>query len=339
MAIFDIMFARFPFGRCDDPDVTDWLVGTVVKCKLDPRIGRVANFWKSDTPIPMLRNLAIEAAKADKCHFLVMVDNDMSPDCYLASNRNRLDILSDALPFWDSSIDFMIRNYVRGPCMVGSPYCGPPPHEMPYIFRWANMQSDHPNADAHIEPYTREEAAIRSGFEEVACLPTGLVIVDMRVFDNPLVNPPYFDYEYTDRFQQKKASTEDCMMTRDLNIANIPLYVNWDAWSGHWKKKCVGKPKPIYREQIHQKFIDAAQKNISARQKLLFVQESDGYEGSGTAPVPGDAAASSPTPGGKCDSAGDGQDGVRVIELEPGNFRVATEVPRRSVSIGVFGRG
>ena len=352
MGPFDVMFARFPFGRSDDPDVTDWLIGAVVSCKLDPRVGRIANFWINETPITMSRNNAVEAAKADKCHYLVMIDSDMKPDAYVCSNKNRLDTDPSAKPFWDSSWDFILRHRDRGPCMIGAPYCGPPPHENCYIFRWSNFQSDHPNADLRIEQFTREEVVNRSGFEEVCCLPTGLVIIDMRVFDNPLVVPPYFTYEYTDGREQKKASTEDCVFTRDLNIANIPLYVNWDAWAGHWKRKCVGKPKPILREQVHQKFLEAVQNNISGKQKIRCVHpfEADaaairnavnGGDDAGVHPASGDdsgvagkANGSGPEP----ESPGTGPSDSGVVQAQPSYFGAACTKPGRGASIGIFPR-
>lgn len=333
-----IMFARFPFMRCDDPDVTDWLVETVVKCKLDPRVSKISKVVINDTPITMGRNRAVECAKAEKADFLVMIDNDMKPDGYLGSNVNRLDTDTSARPFWDSSWDFMLRRYEIGPCMVGAPYCGPPPHENVYVFRWATYQTDHPNADLRIEQFTREEAVVRAGFEEVSCLPTGLVIIDMRIFDNPLVVPPYFTYEYTDKFEHKKASTEDCVFTRDLNMANIPLYVNWDAWAGHWKRKCVGKPKPIFREQVHKKFVEAATKGLSRNQKLFFAQK-DTLDAE---PI-GDPdsvylGAKSSGSGGQRNDSWDGQDGGGVVELTPSGYATTQAIARGSSPIGVFSK-
>ena len=336
-----IMFARFPFMRMDAPEVTDWLCETACKCKIDPRVSRISKIWVNNTPITMGRNKIVEAAKAERSDFLVMIDNDMKPDAYLATNTNRLDADSSARPFWDSSFEFMLANYENGPCMVGAPYCGPPPHENVYVFRWANFQTDHPNADLRIEQFTREEACVRSGLEEVACLPTGLVIIDMRVFQNPLVQPPYFSYEYTDKYEQQKASTEDCVFTRDLNMANIPLYVNWDAWAGHWKQKCVGRPKPIFREQVHQKFIDAVHNSPSLKKKLVFVQEYDGDAGVQPAGGASTDIASEPVvpsgPGNQ--NSGSGESGIRVLEVEPNVFAVASEVPRRSFRIGILDRG
>lgn len=344
-----VMFVRFPFMRMDAPEVTDWMVETVVKCKLDPRVSNIPHLWINDTPITMGRNKAVEAAKAAKADFLVMIDNDMKPDAYLSTNPNNLEVDPNAKPFWDSTWDFMLKHYEHGPCMVGAPYCGPPPYENVYVFRWANYQTGHPNADIHIEQYTREESVIRTGFEEVACLPTGLVVIDMRVFDNPLVTPPYFTYEWTDKYEMKKASTEDCVFTRDLNIANIPLYVNWDAWAGHWKMKCVGRPKPLYREQIHKKFIQAVE-GVSREKRLRQVRGweiLDNDAGVQSAGGSGSAAASSqavvpglvPGSGSEGSDSWSGQDGVRAVGDEPLGCTITTEGSRRSAAIGILRGG
>lgn len=345
------MFARFPFLRTDAPEVTDWLVETVVKCKLDPRVSSISKIWINDTPITMGRNKAVEAAKAARADFLVMIDNDMKPDAYLGSNTNRLDIDSSAQPFWDSSWDFMLRHYDHGPCMIGAPYCGPPPHENVYVFRWATYQSDHPNADLHIEQFTREEAVERAGFEEVACLPTGLVLIDMRVFDNPLVTPPYFSYEWTDAFAMKKASTEDCVFTRDLNLANIPLYVNWDAWAGHWKMKCVGRPRPIFREQVSAKFVQAVEANVSNARKIRCVHSFEADAPSIRQALAEEAqhaaihpsATSQSIHAGTCPGAGDsgagpGPNDNGTDQSQSHADTPPTEVPRGSHSIGIVSR-
>jgi len=276
MAGFTVMFSRFPFGASEHPDVTDWLVETVIKCKFDSRISAVRNMRIDDTPITASRNRVVEGAKAAEVDYLVMIDSDMKPDAYLPGNPHGLGQDDLARPFWDSSWEFMLNHRDHGPCMIGVPYCGPPPHENVYVFTWATFQSDHPNVDLRIEPFAREAVVNRRGFEEVACLPTGLVLIDMRVFDNPLVVPPYFDYEWKNKFEMHKASTEDCFFTRDLNMANIPLYVNWDSWAGHWKRKCVGKPTIIHREQIARKFRDAVLADRSNQEHLLFVNRLDG---------------------------------------------------------------
>src|SRR5262249_10242601 len=184
---FNVMFARFPGlfsnGQAEQPDVTDWLVQTVIKAKSDPRIKSVMNFRKADTPIPMVRNECIERAQEKGADILVMVDSDMAPDLYLGRDRN-------ARPFWDTTLEFVLDH--AGPCVVAPPSCGPAPHENVYVFRWASHQSDHPNPDNRLEAYTREEAAGLTGIRRAAALPTGLIMIDMRAIE--AIKPPYFYY-------------------------------------------------------------------------------------------------------------------------------------------------
>jgi hypothetical protein len=253
------MFARFPFGACDHPDTSDWLVSTVLKAKADPRISDLFHWRIDDTPITMGRNRCIQIAKDARADLLLMLDSDMSPDLPEPGGK----------PFWDTSFEFIYRHYDRGPSVVAAPYCGPPPHENCYVFRWASIQSDHPDADMRLEQFTREEAAIRGGFEKVAALPTGLFLLDMRAIER--LTPPYFYYEWTDQFEQAKASTEDVTFTRDLSLAGVPLYVNWDAWAGHWKRKRVGKPKLITAEQVGKQFREAVLRNHHYGDRLVMV--------------------------------------------------------------------
>ena len=62
----------------------------------------------------MTRNLCVEDAKHNKADFLVMIDNDMSPD------------LKGEKPFWDTSWDSILKPENQ-PCIIAAPYCGPPP--------------------------------------------------------------------------------------------------------------------------------------------------------------------------------------------------------------------
>jgi hypothetical protein len=264
-----VMFARFPGNRVDDPDTTDWLVETVLKAKADERIGRVVRWWKNDTPITMTRNECVEVAKREGVDVLVMVDNDMKPDAYLAGNPNRLAADPLARPFWDTAFNFLCEH--QGPCVVGVPYCGPPPVENIYVFEWAKYQSDNPNADIRLEQFTREQAAIRTGFEEVGALPTGLIMFHMKALEK--IKPPYFYYEWSDETESKKASTEDVTFTRDLSLAGVPNYVLWDAWAGHWKRKCVGKPSILSVDDVRESFREAVLRGQPRSERLVMIGE------------------------------------------------------------------
>lgn len=273
----DLMIATFSYGgnggiRSAHPDVYTWLLTEVPKIKADPRIGIVRIIDLADTPITMTRNQAVIRARHYKADLLLMIDSDQSPD-YLVG------IESSAVPFWDSSFDFLCKHYERGPVMVAAPYCGPPPHELAYIFRWRTRATDDPNANMQLDMFTREEAAERTGIEPVAAVPTGLTLWDMRCFEvtepmdaDPVAQErdadykpsrPWFYYEYTDKYESQKASTEDVTMTRDLStigewkLGYNPVHINWDAWAGHWKPKNVGKPMLLASSDVATKYREA----------------------------------------------------------------------------------
>lgn len=258
MPQFSVMFARFPFRATDHPDTTDWLVETVLKCKADSRISNVFHSRFDDTPITMTRNQAVDRAMKVGADYLVMIDNDMRPDCE-----------PDGLRFWDTSWEFLMQH--QGPCMIGAPYCGPPPISNVYVFRWSCWQNrrDVPDKDARLEQFSREEAARLCGIGPVDALPTGLVIIDMKAFDS--LTPPYFDYEWTNKRQIEKGSTEDVMMTRNLKLAGVPLYCNWDAWAGHWKNYLVRKPKLMTIDDMGEQFMDAISKGYRKDERVKDV--------------------------------------------------------------------
>lgn len=122
-----------------------------------------------------------------------------------------------------------------------------------------------------------------TGIHPCAALPTGCIMFDMDLFEvtDPkheyaallkkhgnrqiamALTRPWFYYEYDDIYQAKKASTEDVTATRDMLLCayarlgyNV-LFANWDAWAGHWKPKCVGKPVLLPSNTVHAKYAEA----------------------------------------------------------------------------------
>lgn len=182
----NVFIATYPYGgnggfQSEHPDIRKWMVRTITKAEKDPRIGHLMCRDYADTPIPMTRNKSVLDAREFGADIMVMVDSDQAPDYLLASDPT-------ATPFWDAAFDFIYDRYEKGPHVVGSPYCGPPcGHENVYVFRWETMHSDDPNDLFKLEPYSREEAAVYTGIQECAALPTGLIMYDMRIFD--LVEP------------------------------------------------------------------------------------------------------------------------------------------------------
>lgn len=258
MPKYNVMFARFPFGNQECPDSSDWMMRTLKKCWQDERLGEIHTYRRDDTPITMSRNHCIETAKTLKIDILVMIDSDMAPDLPYPG----------AKPFWESSLDWLLKH---GPCVVAAPYCGPPPVENVYVFQWATGRTNNPNPnDMKIEQFSREDAAQRIGIERVAALPTGLIMIDMRVIEK--ISPPYFYYEWEKGgTESQKASTEDVTFTRDLALSEVPIYVNWDAWAGHWKRICVGKPTIIPVDRIRKRFVEAVLRGQHSNEQIMDV--------------------------------------------------------------------
>lgn len=249
------MFARFPYGGNESYLSSNWLVHTVLKCKSDRRVSEVFHREYDDTPIPMTRNRACVDAIRNGVDYLVMLDSDMAPDLPLPHSK----------PFWDSSFDFCCKHRDK-PLVIAAPYGGPPPCENVYVFRWDNRESDDPNRICSLEQFTRHEAATRGGVEEVAALPTGLMIIDVRALaDMP---KPYFDYDYTDENESEKATTEDVFFSRNLSLLRVPQYCNWDSWAGHIKRKIVTKPVMMGVDDVRETFADAVKRNFKSNERV-----------------------------------------------------------------------
>jgi len=243
-----IAICRFAYGGSESSDEENWVIQTTAHCAKN-KIS-LTHCVYDDTPAPMVRNRAVKDCLEAGIDLMFFLDNDMFPDIEPDSN------------FFDSAIQFYIERFYKEPTVIAAPYCGPPPKEMVYIFRWRGYQSDNPNPDFDLKMYTREEAAERRGREAVAALPTGLMAIDARIFtgfdvkdekgDTYTVGlrPPYFYYEYKDEFQTDKASTEDVTFSRDVSLLYGQyglqvVWVDWDSWAGHWKRKLVSKPVKI----------------------------------------------------------------------------------------------
>lgn len=256
-------------------DIVPWLLHVQKVCIADDRVEALVIKDFNDTPITMTRNATVEWALKNGIDVLVMVDADMKPDCELGSDPS-------AKPFFPTSFDFIYNNWEEGPRSVCAPYCGPPPVSNPYIFKWASGFEGLPDIGFKLEMYSREEASVMSGIQECAAQPTGLIMFDTRIFHltHPVrngVDGGWFYYEWTNAFASNKASTEDVTATRDLSLAgHIELkrevnYVNWDAWAGHNKVYCVGKPRPLGSDVVSKRLAAAVHRNVQTGERFMNV--------------------------------------------------------------------
>lgn len=277
---FHIGFCTFSYGgnggiASEVPQIREWMVPLVASLTKDQRIASVRYWNIADTPVTMSRNKAVLDARAAGVDVLVFIDSDMSPDLYMGYDPS-------AKPFFQSSFDFLVDHYHNGPCVIGAPYCGPPPHECVYVFEWRDMRSNNPNPDWQLKMYERQQAAKLAGIQPCAALPTGLIMFDMRAFE--VTEPqndgdnPWFYYEFTDKHQAQKASTEDVTMTRDLSLVGqeklgySPVFCNWDAWAGHHKPLVVGKPQFVEPKDISSKLKQSWEANVDPSVKTKQVE-------------------------------------------------------------------
>jgi hypothetical protein len=226
-------------------DVLGYVGGLYHRLRDHPRlaedgvgVGKVVGY-----PTDRARNLCCKTARDSGYHFALMLDDDMAPDLGLASPAHRDPA---AVPFLPSALDFALDHdrHRGGPCVVAAPYCGGPPEQRVMVMRWREKVPDLPpdHGGVSLESYTREEAALESGFTRVGGLPTGCMLVDLRVLD--LVPPPWFSYEWADPpFNTQLASTEDVVFTRNAHWMGVPQFAAWNSWAGHHKRYLTGKPR------------------------------------------------------------------------------------------------
>ena len=234
-----LVVATFNYGATLCDETAQYLMDLMGELRAHPAIEdrayRLPNI--NTTPIDMGRNIAVENALAHRADYLLMIDSDMAPDLYVDVQGKPHPQHPAAKRFFASSLDWMLGR--PEPTVVAAPYCGPPPHENVYVFRWGNKRSGCPGPQFGLEQYSRFEAAGLTGIQEAAALPTGLMLIDMRVFAG--WTPPWFYYEFN-RSCTEKQTTEDVAFSRDLLVRGFKGYCNWDAWAGHVKRVVVGKP-------------------------------------------------------------------------------------------------
>lgn len=267
----------------EHPDIREWFANVVVAVMKDERIDpNIVIRTYNDTPATMVRNRMVLDARKEGCDVLVMVDSDQKPDCELGYDP-------EAKPWFPTSFDFIYKHWDKGPSVVCAPYCGPPPNECVYVFHWATSETDGENTTTKMEMYSRETAAVMTGIQPCAAQPTGLIMFDMRAFD--LTDPKklgtkdgWFYYEWDDCYAAGKASTEDVTATRDISMHGLlelgysPIYCNWDAWAGHYKPKCVRKPRVIFADQVGEKYRNAVLRNAQTNKRRMWL-------GANTAPA------------------------------------------------------
>lgn len=297
--VLDVMICHFPYGgnggiATEVPAIRKWEVQTVLKAKKDPRVGEIRSIDIADTPITMTRNRAVRIAQEWGAHVLIMIDSDQNPLRHANEPWHK--------PFWDVAFDELYNHYQKGPLVIGAPYCGPPPYENVYLFQFeSNMSGIGDETEIQMQQFNRPQAAAMTGVGEVAALPTGLTMWDMRIFD--IVKPSgkmrrqvleelvegkltikqalrelsegWFYYEWKDGYADEKASTEDVASTRDIGmviqdqLGYNPLRCAWDSWIGHIKPWDVGKPLQYNVDNVARTFRAVVEGGLEVTDRVM----------------------------------------------------------------------
>lgn len=246
-----ILVTVFTYDGWTHCDAMGYVCGLHAQMQDHPRLGELHTSYAVGYPTDRARNAAAKAAKDGGFHFLLMLDNDMKFDALLGADPQ-------AKPFLPTALDFALAR--PGPVVVGAPYTGGPPDQRVMVMRWRDKTPDRTPGEGHaIDSFTREEAAERAGFERVAGLPTGCLLIDLRALDR--LPPPWFSYEFADPpYNTRLASTEDIVFTRNLDWCGVEQVVAWDSWAAHHKSYTTGKPKLVNPNDVPTAIWRAAQR-------------------------------------------------------------------------------
>lgn len=243
------------------------------KIGANPLVGDVDVMSLSITPTTCARNRAAVIAMNNGADLLFFIDDDVEMDHPKVAEKS----------FFDTSLEFINDRYDHAPTVIAAPYCGPPPNENVFVFRWRNKTAL-VDAIPELDAYTREEAAVMGGITEVAALPTGAMLIDLRIFKgmrskalgvDVALPRPWFRYEYKDETESDLASTEDVTFSRDVDIIfrhagfGPTQFCNWDSWAIHHKMMMVGRPQIVGGDTIGKILRKAWEQDISTIDRVV----------------------------------------------------------------------
>lgn len=298
-----VLVATFPYGgngasASTCPPAQRWADKIVYRTAPDDdRVNRVGFKEFNDTPITMTRNDAVKYARDEKYDVLIMVDSDQVPDVGRAGAVPFWDAAFDFLynhydkgpvvigaPYcgppkhenifvfrWRNresnhpNADFALKQYSReeAAIMAGIQPCAALPTGLIMCDMRAFELTDPQQDDWH-------ERVTQPWIERIRRGETTFTEHDVRTMAEQYAAARYeneqswFYYQYTDKFQTEKGSTEDVTATRDIGLIGLlklgynPIHCAWSSWAGHLKSKCVGPPEILTQDDVGGKFKRAA---------------------------------------------------------------------------------
>jgi len=216
-----VLILRLVYGGSECAALGSWLFTTALGMTKDPRIAGFQEIPLNMKGIPEARNFAVEIARESGANYLLTADADTHPD------------IERGPTFWETAFNFAYSH--NGPCVVSAP--------VQMRNGLVNVHKEEFNAETGMQDLilrSAAECANLKGIYRVPACGMGLMLIDMRCFDE--LSPPYFRFGYEDERCCKIERGEDGMFTADLGGPDIPVYVAWDCWAGHWQNVLFGRP-------------------------------------------------------------------------------------------------
>lgn len=232
---YKILFASPCSFLSEHPRFGRWLTQMAVTVTHDPMCAGYRDHYSTEHRIHIARNQSVDAAQQTGCDYIVFGDPDMNPDFRLfnpyLTAQAQPKAREWAKPFLPSSLKFM-QTEACG--VIGSPAISGPPDCKINVFK---DRGDNVTRMSH-----EEYANTPPSFLQVAAIGTGLMLIDMKVFD--ILKKPYFeDLAHPDGDNLLSVhQSQDCRFCLKCGEAGIPVYANLYAPSGHYKLESFEPP-------------------------------------------------------------------------------------------------
>ncbi len=244
-----VAIGRLAVSGTERAEIGTWLVEVVSVSITDPEVKRivedVVHIPVSQVPTDVARNKLVKACQQNDIDILFMVDDDASPP----------------ESWFKTALQFLVKQ--KQPAVIGCPYvCGGINQEV-QVFRFASP-GNHPQQSFTLSHYPREEAARKTGIEQVPNIGTHCVAYDMRVFE--ALDTPYYAYTLNED-HTGVIETEDTNCHRKLYFKGVPIFVSWDHWAIHWKLAGHDRPFVVERKDIDACYIAQAKAVVATEVK------------------------------------------------------------------------
>ncbi|KKM60490.1 hypothetical protein LCGC14_1541350, partial [marine sediment metagenome] len=219
---YRICVARPAGHKLECPDMGTYLAQWINDLKNCSGASGVDFFTVSNPRIRMMRNMCVAHAFKKKADFLLFLDPDHRVDKYVQLDpQGKTRSTPDATPFFPAAwaLALQHRQQNHPPAVYAGPYCGCPPH-MP-------VQTFTKNKQGQLVRLGRDQAAGLRGWHQVTATGTGLMLIDMRVFER-LRRPdvPFFKDTYVDPSEVKIKYSQDVDFCLRCGAAGMPIYLN-----------------------------------------------------------------------------------------------------------------